>query len=77
MVDGNKPTMGILSATLLAMVPWMQISKASQSNICLSPAALAATVAAGAGLHIVYLGFNASAVRLLRLGDRWKPQGMC
>lgn len=58
----------MLSAMLLAMVPWMQISKAAAEHLALEPSALLAAVAAGVGIHLIFLAFNLSAVELLRLG---------
>ena len=68
MVDSRKKALAILSASLLAMVPWMQISKAVADRVAVQPGALIAAVAAGVGIHLLFLGFNISAVKLLRLG---------
>ena len=46
MVDSNKRAMSLASAVLLITVPWMQISRVAASGVSVSPAALAAVVAA-------------------------------
>ncbi len=45
-VDSNKRAMSLASAVLLITVPWMQISRVAASGVAVSPAALAAVVAA-------------------------------
>ena len=45
-VDSNKRAMSLASAVLLITVPWMQISRVAASGVSVSPAALAAVVAA-------------------------------
>ena len=67
-VDKNKKQLGRLSAVLLAMVPWMQISKAVADQISVEPSSLAAAVVAGLLIHTVFLGFNLAAVNVLKLG---------
>jgi hypothetical protein len=68
LVDRKKKVLALLSACLLALVPWMQISRAVSSSVNVSVAALAAVVAAGVAVHLVYLAFNSAAVQLLRIG---------
>lgn len=68
LVDRKKKVLALLSACLLALVPWMQISRAVSSSVDVSVAALAAVVAAGVAVHLVYLAFNSAAVQLLRIG---------
>ena len=70
LVDRNKKLLALASASLLALVPWMQISKAVSSDVTVSLGALAAVVAAGVAVHIGFLAFNTAAVRLLRIGGR-------
>ncbi|EIE25220.1 hypothetical protein COCSUDRAFT_46640 [Coccomyxa subellipsoidea C-169] len=67
-VDKNKKALALLSACLLALVPWMQISRAVSSTVDVSLTALAKVVAAGVAVHLVYLAFNSAAVQLLRIG---------
>lgn len=76
LVDNRKKQLAMLSATLLAMVPWMQISKAVADQVSVQPAALATAVAAGVAIHVVFLAFNMTAVRALKLGGGDNPSGM-
>ena len=69
-VDANKKALAVLSACLLALVPWMQISKAVSADVSVSLAALAAVVACGVAIHLAYLAFNMTAVRVLGIGGR-------
>ena len=74
-MDRNKKRLAILSAVLLAMVPWMQISRTVALGMQVSLGALAATVAAGVGIHLVYLAFNTVAVSTLQLGGSDATKG--
>lgn len=65
----------MFSAVLLAMVPWMQISKAVADHVAVQPAALLAAVSAGVAIHLVFLAFNMAAVSALQLGGSEKPSG--
>ena len=65
----------MLSASLLAMVPWMQISKAVADQVAVQPSALLAAVAAGVGLHLAFLVFNSAAVNALHLGGNEGSEG--
>lgn len=69
-VDRNKKALALLSACLLALVPWMQISKAVSSDVTVSLGALAAVVAAGVAIHLAFLAFNMTAVAVLGIGGR-------
>lgn len=75
LVDKRKKALGLLSACLLAMVPWMQISRAVTTAAPVAVASLAAVVAAGIAIHLAYLAFNLTAVKVLRLGGPPGPQG--
>jgi len=65
----------LLSASLLALVPWMQISKAVSSDVSVSLSALGAVVASGVAIHIASLAFNMTAVRVLGIGG--KDRAVC
>ena len=67
-MDRNKKALALLSACLLALVPWMQISKAVSSDVTVSVGALAAVVAAGVAIHLAFLAFNMAAVAVLGIG---------
>ena len=69
-MDGNKKALAVLSACLLALVPWMQISKAVSADVSVSLAALGAVVAAGVAVHLAFLAFNMTAVRMLGIGGQ-------
>ena len=71
-MDRNKKALALLSACLLALVPWMQISKAVSSDVTVSVRALAAVVAAGVAIHLAFLAFNMAAVAVLRIGGKDK-----
>ncbi|KAK9820543.1 hypothetical protein WJX72_011453 [[Myrmecia] bisecta] len=75
-VDGNKRALSMLSAVLLSLVPWMQISRAVTSDVAVSVGALVAVVAAGVAIHLLYLAFNTAAVRALGIGGRSGPQAV-
>ena len=74
-IDGRKKLLAMLSATLLAMVPWMQISKAVTDGVNVEPSALFAAVTAGVAIHLAFLAFNMTAVKALRLGGSEDPSG--
>ena len=76
LVDGKKKQLAMLSATLLAMVPWMQISKAVANQVSVQPSALATAVAAGVAIHFLFLAFNMTAVKALKLGRGDNASGM-
>ena len=69
-MDRNKKALALLSACLLALVPWMQISKAVSSDVAVSLGALAAVVAAGVAIHLAFLAFNMAAVVVLGIGGK-------
>ncbi|CAL5222608.1 g5001 [Coccomyxa viridis] len=71
-VDSNKKALSVLSASLLALVPWMQISKAVSADVSVSLASLGAVVACGGVIHLAYLAFNMTAVRVLGIGGKDK-----
>lgn len=67
-VDSNKKKMSLLSSMLLILVPWMQISKAVMSGVTISITSLSGVLAAGIGLHLIFLAFNLTATAALQLG---------
>lgn len=68
LVDSNKKRMSLLSSMLLILVPWMQISKAVMSGVAISVTSLLGVLAAGIGIHLVFLAFNLTATAALQLG---------
>ena len=75
LVDSNKKTMSLLRSMLLILVPWMQISKAVMSDVAVSVPALLTVLAAGIGIHLVFLAFNLVATAALQLGRSDKDDG--
>lgn len=75
LVDSNKKTMSLLSSMLLILVPWMQISKAVMSDVAVSVPSLLTVLAAGIGIHLVFLAFNLVATAALQLGRSDKDDG--
>ena len=75
-MDSNKKVLSILSAVFLALVPWMQVSKAVQQNVPITFSSLAACVMGGIAIHTVFLAGNSLLVSLLRLGKGTPEQGM-
>lgn len=69
-MDGHKKGFSLLSSALLVMVPWMQISKAVTGGTYVGLTDLAVVTAAGLALHGVYLAFNTTASRALKLGGK-------
>ena len=74
-VDQRKKLMALLSASLLAMVPWMQISRAVHGNVSMAAPALLAATATGVCIHLLFLAFNLTAVKVLRLGGADDQEG--
>lgn len=68
-IDGRRRVLSYMSAALLALVPWMQVSKAAASQEAgLAACSLLSLAAAGIGIHVVFLLLNATFCKLLRLG---------
>jgi sodium/bile acid cotransporter 7 len=61
----NRQRLSYLSAVCLAMVPWMQVSRASSLGLSITTAALASAAAASITLHLIMLAGNLTATRLL------------
>jgi sodium/bile acid cotransporter 7 len=67
-VDARKRTLRYVSATLLALVPWIQTSRAAAAGCALPPSAVAAAVGAGVALHAGLLVVNGFLATRLPLG---------
>eukprot|EP00775_Hariotina_reticulata_P005264 gene5264-5499_t len=67
-IDQHKKLLSYVSAGLLALVPWMQISKTASQKVAVGALGVATTAAAGIAIHAVFLAINSSACRVLRLG---------
>ncbi|CAG9461058.1 unnamed protein product [Pedinophyceae sp. YPF-701] len=67
-VTKNKPMVAYISAALLCLVPWMQVSKAAATQPDISASALFATACAGTLMHAAFLAFNTASAKALNLG---------
>ncbi|KAL2549060.1 putative sodium/metabolite cotransporter BASS4 [Forsythia ovata] len=63
--DRNRKLLAVLSAILLGLVPWMQVSRSRSLLLMVKPAIFLAAVGMGALLHAVLLAFNALAIKIL------------
>uniref|UniRef100_A0ACD5YWY6 Uncharacterized protein n=1 Tax=Avena sativa TaxID=4498 RepID=A0ACD5YWY6_AVESA len=64
-VDGNRQGFSVISAVLLSLVPWIQVSRSRSLLLSIQPKAFAITVAIGVLLHLALLAFNATALQVL------------
>ena len=63
MVDERRRWVGFASSTLLALAPWMQVSRAAAQKLSVSSLQLTLLVASALLLHILLLAFNTIMVR--------------
>jgi predicted Na+-dependent transporter len=63
LIDANKPALARLSAVLLALVPWTQVSKTVSQGVALPLGPLLLAAAAGVAVHLAFLTLNISACR--------------
>lgn len=54
----HRRQLSYLSASLLAFIPWMQISRAAAGKLPLGPGTLASAAVTGLGIHLVFLAVN-------------------
>ncbi|CAL9763418.1 unnamed protein product [Musa acuminata subsp. burmannicoides] len=64
-VDRNRRSFSMISAILLGLVPWMQVSRSRSLLLTVKPAIFAIAVGMGIFLHFILLAFNTIAVRSL------------
>lgn len=57
-VDQNRHSLSIISAILLSLVPWMQVSRSRSLLFAVKPAVFAIAICMGTLLHLILLGFN-------------------
>lgn len=67
-VDARHKPLARLSAVLLALVPWTQVSKTVAQGVLVAPGSLALALVAGISVHLVFLALNTAACSLLNLG---------
>lgn len=66
----NRKKLAYASTFFLCLMPWMQLSVASASNLPLTALAVCSAAVAGAGLHIAFLALNASLMRFVRFSSK-------
>uniref|UniRef100_A0A453EH32 Sodium/metabolite cotransporter BASS4, chloroplastic n=1 Tax=Aegilops tauschii subsp. strangulata TaxID=200361 RepID=A0A453EH32_AEGTS len=64
-VDGNRQGFSVLSAVLLSLVPWIQVSRSRSLLLSVKPKAFAIIVTIGVLLHLALLAFNATTLQVL------------
>ncbi|XP_024185458.2 probable sodium/metabolite cotransporter BASS4, chloroplastic isoform X2 [Rosa chinensis] len=64
-VDQNRKKLSKISAILLSLVPWMQVSRSRSLLLMVKPAVFLGAVGMGVLLHLILLAFNAVAVKSL------------
>ncbi|XP_024317004.1 probable sodium/metabolite cotransporter BASS4, chloroplastic isoform X2 [Brachypodium distachyon] len=64
-VDGNRKSFSVISAVLLSLVPWIQVSRSRSLLLSIQAKAFATTVTIGVLLHLALLAFNATALQVL------------
>ncbi|KAF5959173.1 hypothetical protein HYC85_000382 [Camellia sinensis] len=62
-VDQNRKLFSVISALLLGLVPWIQVSRSSSLLLMVKPAVFLVAVGMGALLHLSLLAFNALAIQ--------------
>lgn len=74
----NRRAISYVTAGLLAFIPWMQVSRASATNLAIAPEALAAIAAAGLGVHLLFLLINTTLTSRMRFvpGDAVADRGV-
>jgi sodium/bile acid cotransporter 7 len=64
-VDKNRKFLSLLSAMLLGLVPWIQVSRSRSLLLMVKPSVFLVAVIMGAVLHVILLGFNALLIQSL------------
>ncbi|KAI8031415.1 hypothetical protein LOK49_LG01G00343 [Camellia lanceoleosa] len=62
-VDQNRKLFSVISALLLGLVPWIQVSRSSSLLLMVKPAVFLVAVGMGALLHLGLLAFNTLAIQ--------------
>ncbi|XP_072969952.1 probable sodium/metabolite cotransporter BASS4, chloroplastic [Typha angustifolia] len=65
--DQNRGTFSMISAILLSLVPWMQVSRSRSLLLTVKPEVFAVAITLGILLHLILLLLNTIAVRSLSL----------
>ncbi|KAI5006045.1 hypothetical protein ZWY2020_033288 [Hordeum vulgare] len=64
-VDGNRQGFSVMSAVLLSLVPWIQVSRSRSLLLSVKAKAFAIIVIIGVLLHLALLAFNATTLQVL------------
>ncbi|XP_076933996.1 putative sodium/metabolite cotransporter BASS4, chloroplastic [Bidens hawaiensis] len=64
-VDSNRKRLSVLSAILLGLIPWVQVSKSRPLLLMVKPQVALVAVLMGALLHLMLLCFNALLIQIL------------
>ncbi|EXB36963.1 hypothetical protein L484_018339 [Morus notabilis] len=64
-VDQNRKLFSKISAILLSLVPWMQVSRSRSLLLMVKPAVFLVAIGAGALLHLILLAFNVLTIKSL------------
>ncbi|XP_076920773.1 putative sodium/metabolite cotransporter BASS4, chloroplastic [Bidens hawaiensis] len=64
-VDSNRKHLSVLSAILLGLIPWVQVSKSRPLLLMVKPEVALVAVLMGALLHLMLLCFNALLIQIL------------
>jgi len=62
-VDQNRKLLSVISALLLGLVPWIQVSRSRSLLLMVKPAVFLVAVGMGALLHLILLAFNALSIQ--------------
>lgn len=71
-VDRNRQILAIVSAILLGLVPWMQVSKSRSLLLMVKPEIFLVAVVLGVLLHGILFVFNALAIQAFSLVSNGK-----
>ncbi|KAK9912011.1 hypothetical protein M0R45_035885 [Rubus argutus] len=64
-VDNNRKNLSKISAILLGLVPWMQVSRSRSLLLMVKPAVFLGAIGMGVLLHLILLAFNALSIKSL------------
>ncbi|XP_062091796.1 probable sodium/metabolite cotransporter BASS4, chloroplastic isoform X2 [Humulus lupulus] len=64
-VDQNRKLFSQISAVLLSLVPWMQVSRSRSLLLMVKPEVFLVAIGAGAVLHFIFLAFNILVIKSL------------
>ncbi|XP_058205561.1 probable sodium/metabolite cotransporter BASS4, chloroplastic isoform X1 [Rhododendron vialii] len=62
-IDQNRKLLSMISALLLGLVPWIQVSRSRALLLMVKPAVFLVAVGMGALLHLILLAFNALSIQ--------------